>query len=181
MRGVEKRSIKSLVYGRPHSSATPFLQHILQPHPQSLAPTVRAPRTFPPLGSPTCLFHPPTRWSVRQGGGGGPVASNEFARPPLGGNRTRGKGERGAIEPEQTVRSRGETEKATLYAPLLPPPPWWLRSFEQLEVLVSLSVSAVAPCRYGVWMLRLFVFRAARSTRETCLVPNGDLAPNGPI
>lgn len=28
-----KRSIKSLVYGRPHSSATPFLQHILQPFP----------------------------------------------------------------------------------------------------------------------------------------------------
>lgn len=37
VRRVEKRSIKSLVYGRPHSSATPFLQHILQPRPHTPA------------------------------------------------------------------------------------------------------------------------------------------------
>lgn len=67
-RGVEKRSIKSLVYGRPHSSATPFLQHILQPSPLLL----RHSATLP--GRPTCSFHP-HQPLPRRGGGQRPLST----------------------------------------------------------------------------------------------------------
>lgn len=92
-RGVEKRSIKSLVYGRPHSSATPFLQHILQPHPKPalpLAPTRLAHHGPPSSAAPRARFTP-TVTPVFAKGRWRPVPVNEFARPPLGGNRTRGR------------------------------------------------------------------------------------------
>lgn len=67
-RGVEKRSIKSLVYGRPHSSATPFLQHILQPSPLLLRHSATL------LGRPTCSFHP-HQPLPRRGGGQRPLST----------------------------------------------------------------------------------------------------------